>query len=155
MRVVRTPHRAHVARRQCPVCGFEATRDTTICENCKAVVPLEEASQGPLRFVETLLGRRLRDYSAHEIAFFLACIPVFIGPPLAALLILAVKVFQDRTRWNLPEWQWVAGIAAVNIILSVMLWRYAAGEVAGFVASLFDWVSRPFETQPRPQPWAV
>lgn len=113
----------------CPKCSFPLGLNSTTCENCGSFVPLEDASDIS-HFVKAIFGKRLNEIPPSDIAFYLACIPLLIGPPVAAIVIAGVKILQDRSRLHLPAWRKPIGIAVVNILISLLIWRYAATQVS-------------------------
>lgn len=135
-------------RLHCPSCGFRITARTTVCENCGAVIPVAElAGSGVISgALSTLLGRPLGSLSVLEIARVLAWVPLLVGPPIAALVIIALKVSQQPQRLNEREWQGPALVAAMNIALSLVVWHYAAQEISAIATALwaqFDTFVRP------------
>lgn len=131
-------------RLQCPACGFRISVRTTVCENCGAVIPVAElAGSGVVGgALATLLGRPLGSLSVLEIARILAWVPLLVGPPIAALTIIAVKVSQQPQRLNEREWQGPALVAALNIALSLIVWHYAAQEISAAAAAIWEEIDR-------------
>lgn len=110
-----------------------------MCENCGAVIPVAElAGSGTLnRSLSLLLGRPLGSMSILEIARILAWVPLLVGPPIAALAIIGLKVSQQPQRLHDREWQGPALVAALNIALSLIVWHYAAQEISAAAAALW------------------
>ncbi|WP_371348791.1 hypothetical protein [Ancylobacter sp. IITR112] len=133
---------------RCPACGFRLSARTTLCENCGAVVPVAElAGSGAVsRSLSLVLGRPLGSLSILEIARILAWVPLLVGPPIAALAIIALKVAQQPERLHERAWQGPALVAALNIALSLVVWHYAAQEISAIASALwtqFDTFVRP------------
>lgn len=143
------------AGNRCPRCSFALTANTTTCESCGSFVPLEEASESG-QFIRIIFGKRLNEMQPHEIAYYLACIPLVIGPPVATLLIAGVRIFQDRSRLHMAEWQKPVAIAALNILISIVIWRYVAHQLTDLVQDAVYWVRGLFDLKPwgfpRPTP---
>lgn len=96
-----------------------------------------------------VFGRRLREFSLPEIALALACIPILIGPPLAAVVIVGIKILQDNSRYSLAEWRRPLFIALINIAFSILFWRYALGELGTVFLPIVEWIGGTF---PSPSP---
>lgn len=128
----------------CPKCGFRITARTTVCENCGAVIPVAElaGSAGINRALSLLLGRPLGSLSLLEIARILAWVPLLVGPPIAALAIIGLKVSQQPQRLQDREWQGPALVAALNIALSLVVWHYAAQEIGAAATALWTQIDR-------------
>lgn len=123
---------------RCPHCGFPITARTTTCENCHSFIPVADiaANGGLNRLISLLFGRQLASLSLPDVARLLAWIPLVIGPPVASLAIVGIKVAQDPARLHQREWQGPALIAALNIALSLVVWHYAAQELGDLARSL-------------------
>ncbi|MDQ0349465.1 hypothetical protein [Ancylobacter vacuolatus] len=128
----------------CPACGFRIAARTTVCENCGAVIPVAElAGSGVVsNAVATLLGRPLGSLSLLEIARILAWVPLLVGPPIAALAIIGLKVSQQPQRLHDRAWQGPALVAALNIALSLIVWHYAAQEIGAAATALWTHIDR-------------
>ncbi|MBS3652593.1 hypothetical protein KEU06_28870 [Pseudaminobacter sp. 19-2017] len=98
--------------------------------------------------MKLIFGRRLNEMPVSDIAFYLACIPLVIGPPVAAIVIIGVKIMQDRSRLHLAEWQKPLGIAAANILISLLIWRYAVNQFTGSVEDTVYWLRDLFYFRP-------
>lgn len=128
----------------CPACGFRIAAHTTVCENCGAVIPVAElAGSGVISgAVSALLGRPLGGLSLLEIARILAWVPLLVGPPIAALAIIGLKVSQQPQRLHDRAWQGPALVAALNIALSLIVWHYAAQEIGAAATALWAEINR-------------
>ena len=123
-----------------------------MCENCGSFIPVAEAAvDGVLSRVSiALLGRPLSSLALPEVATVLAWIPLLIGPPVAALVIVMVKFVQDRTRLADREWRRPAVIAAINIALSLLIWSYAVDEVSEVAHAAAARIWALFQSVPPP-----
>ncbi|MCJ8142785.1 hypothetical protein MKI84_07625 [Ancylobacter sp. A5.8] len=140
---------------RCPRCAFPIAEHTLTCENCGAFVPAGEvAATGALdRLSSVVMGRSFASLELSQLALLLAWIPLVIGPPVAALVIVGLKVGQDRSRLRLREWRDPALIAALNIVLSLLIWSYAAQEIAGLARAGVSAAGVLFlEARPAPAP---
>lgn len=129
---------------RCPNCGFRLSARTTVCENCGAVIPVAElAGSGALNHsLSLLIGRPLGSLSVLEIARILAWVPLLVGPPIAALAIIGLKVAQQPRRLHEREWQAPALVAALNIALSLIVWHYAAQEIGAIATALWTEIDK-------------
>lgn len=132
--------RRHAPTLRCPRCSFVIGRNTSVCENCGSWVPLEAASDSSSQFFRMIFGKRLNEMAIHDIALYLSIIPLLLGPPVAAIIIAGVKILQDRSRLHMPEWQRPLLFAAVNIILSVIIWKFAATNVLDTIKDVIYWL---------------
>lgn len=123
---------------RCPHCGFPISAQTTTCENCRSFIPMADvaANSSVNRLMSLLFGRQLASLSLPDVARVLAWIPLVIGPPVASLAIVSIKVAQDPARLHQREWQGPALIAALNIALSLVVWHYAAQELGDLARSI-------------------
>lgn len=136
------PARSFASISKCPRCSFRTTASTTICDNCGSFVPFEEAAYNThlLHWCRAALGRRLSDVKASEIAFVLACIPLVIGPAVAAVIIVLANAIKDRSRLGEPEWQRPIVIATINIVFSLLLWRFVTLHVWDLLVNAIFWL---------------
>lgn len=110
-------------------------------------MPLEDASSIS-HFVKAIFGRRLNEIPPSDIALYLACIPLLFGPPVVSILIVGVRILQDRSRLHMREWQKPLMIAVLNILISVLIWRYAATQVLETIQGIAYWVRDLFWFRP-------
>jgi hypothetical protein len=114
--------------RSCPSCGAALSRGALTCSYCGGVVAVENLLsrlKAELRYHVNRAGNRLRDRSA--LIWTLAVFPIFILPPVLALLM----IFRALRRPDLSEPGAIHRfdvsvffIALCNIILSIMFWRW-------------------------------
>ncbi|MFT0861716.1 hypothetical protein [Ancylobacter sp. G4_0304] len=99
------------------------------------------------------LGRPVATVPLPQLALWLAWVPLFIGPPVAALVIVGLKVGRDWRRLHAREWRDPALIAGLNIVLSLLIWSYAAQEIAGLARAGVSAAGALFqEARPAPAP---
>lgn len=127
---------------KCPRCSFSIPVGLPVCDHCGSFVPVEEVASYKMieSAIHTAIGKRAAELRNYDIAFALACIPLLIGPPVAALAIIAIKSWRDRSIIGMREWQRPVFIAVTNIVVSLLVWRIAAANVSEFIMDIIVWL---------------
>jgi hypothetical protein len=123
MSVPRAQPRAEI----CPNCNAAVNRGALVCGSCGGIIPFERGSQRVKdHLVAMLFALRVAFDDRARLIWLLAFTPILIGPPLLALFML----FTGRGEKKKPSDPALAGtIAVVNVILSVMAWRWLGDRV--------------------------
>lgn len=121
----------------CPSCGGFLSGNGTTCPSCGAVLPLEAALQD-LRYkaqgkLEAVM-QSVRRQPTYWAAWALAVVPLFVLPPLAAILLSLSS--RDQTNRS----SMLIVIAAANVILSLCFWATAADLLIAHLAVVRDWL---------------
>jgi hypothetical protein len=112
----------------CRKCGFKLAIRSTVCENCGTVISLEEARNStPAIFLQAFFGKNILEFPVSKMALFLAFIPMLYGPPLVSIAICVYNIVRRPERISNRKWQLPIIIGIVNIVISILLWRHAAG----------------------------
>ena len=130
----------------CPHCGLPVARARIVCNGCGCVMPIETMSRrlrGALPRLAAAIWRRMPVDGATALLWLLACMPLLIAPPLCALALCWLRASQHRG--ESPDGvriNWVALVAAANVILSVAFWLIAARHMHDLAGAIWDSMTR-------------
>lgn len=131
-----------VAPKRCPSCGAPLAPLSMTCQTCGAVVALEAiVAQGRRAAFDVFFDSASSLSRSDAPIWALALFPMLLAPPILALLL--ARRAQKRGA-PFPNATWIIVVAALNILLSLLLWRSIALMGWGFLAHLSDWL-RPIE----------
>lgn len=145
---------------RCPNCGAELG-EASICQRCGSLPALEAAIsnariglKGYVQQKWMLLPRR---FQGQHFLWICAVIPLFILPPIFALVYSVVAMRKERTPLG-ANFEWVAVLSAVNIVVSALI-LYKLHFVANDLIADFPEMLRStfrrwflFDTSPPPRP---
>ncbi len=124
---------------RCPNCGSVVDGRSLVCGSCGAIIPLEIGSRR-LRDSAALRLRELHLAPSGQalLTWILALIPLAIAPPVVAMLLLRRPAHAGVGE---ADRVWVAMVAVLNIILSIMFWRWFAETALGLGPGLLSFFS--------------
>jgi uncharacterized membrane protein YvbJ len=142
--------------RRCPTCGAEL-ENKALCYRCGTLPELESAitrtHRGINNFIEKKIAAIPRRLQRHHFLWACALVPLFILPPLAALT-YAIVAMRRQTVTKDVNYEWIAIIATLNILLSAMILyklHIIIDEIYGSIPDLIRVLLRrlfPFEINP-------
>ncbi|WAJ29508.1 hypothetical protein [Antarcticirhabdus aurantiaca] len=97
--------------------------------------------------VEAAARRTMRTVPFERIVLVLACVPILLGPPLAALFLIGREAMRTPG-FRFIDWLTPAMIAAVNLILSVLILRHLGGELIVMLREVGVWIQQDGSASP-------
>jgi hypothetical protein len=147
-------HGARPRVQSCANCRSALSFGAIACSSCGGVVPIEIVSR---RFREqriaiySFIRERLRERG--YLIWVMALTPVLIGPPLCALLIVALRINSER---QLEHAALIVAVALVNVIVGLFFWHWLSQIMVGigpYLLMLFK--SFGVEHDKVPRTWPV
>lgn len=147
-----------MALTHCPTCGADLG-GRTICPRCGTLVAAEAALGRFRSKVTGFVDRRRAALPAFGPAHFLwvcAFVPIVIAPPLVSLVVAIAAMRRRSGNVPLADYEWIAIISAVNIVLSGLIlykFHFSPAELSGhFLDFAKDWLAKFWNMVPRLQP---
>jgi hypothetical protein len=84
--------------------------------------------------------RQFGAFGAYEVAFFLACIPLAMAPPIAALAIIFINMRYDMPRDQTRKWFNPLIIAIGNIIGSLFVLHLVFVDIIEYTNVFIGWL---------------
>ena len=143
---------------QCPTCGA-ALEGRAVCAHCGTLVSIEFAlSRAKTRgrnFIDVKIQSLGRELRPHHFLWACAVVPFFILPPLVSLIFAIGSLRRTNAAERIGGLEWMAVIAAINIVLSVLVlakFHFSLQDLAAFVGDIIRSVFSAFMRLPNPPP---
>ena len=108
----------------CSHCQVSRTAGLGKCPTCGRLLnksgPTFELPVLPV-WIDRPVGRWLRERDLHEIALYMACVPLLIALPMVSLAMFALRLRTEPAGALLDRWKVVLFVAGLNIAISVYL----------------------------------
>lgn len=128
----------------CPTCGSEYN-GRAICSHCGTIVGVDlkinQMRGDAYSFISRQRSRLPKRMEMHHVVWLCAIVPLTILPPILSLLYACLVLRKGDAPKVAIDWQWLAIISIMNIVLSTIIWskfNFAVGEIMSALSNLLS-----------------